>query len=178
MSPSPKPLKNIEVESFLETLLPSTWFFGVFPVDKIPWEKCRKDNEWGLCINLDPSTEPGSHFIALTKNMNGIFLYDSLNHPYGTLPAKFRKSLESLVKIGDVSHVWTITRSHQPLSSNTCGYYTIHFLLSFYYMKKTWKGEQLTAYYKDMSNEKNKENNENKVLVEIVDILKLMSMGK
>ena len=49
-------------------------FKGVFPSDKIP----KLSSLAPYCIlNLDKSTEPGSHWVALSKCNDGAMLYDS-----------------------------------------------------------------------------------------------------
>lgn len=49
-------------------------FKGVFPADKIP--KLHDLSPYAI-LNLDTSKEPGSHWVAIAKNGNSTYIYDS-----------------------------------------------------------------------------------------------------
>lgn len=95
-------------------------FLGTFPRDLLPANPGRSR---GLIINLDESTESGSHWVAIYFDDNGKADYfDSFGLPPLTLEIK--KFLSENAPRG-----WIFNdQCFQSLSSNTCGAYCILFL--------------------------------------------------
>ena len=48
-------------------------FIGVFPIDSLPQVRHKKPLK--LIVNLDPSTQPGSHWVAIYRRANGQAYY-------------------------------------------------------------------------------------------------------
>ena len=72
-------------------------FVGVFPSDKIP----KLNNNNYTIINLDKSDEEGSHWVALAKRDNEIYIFDSFGRDtYKILPS-IKQSGNGLVKMTD-----------------------------------------------------------------------------
>lgn len=94
-------------------------FHGVFLADTVP----TKMRPGGIILNLDSSSEPGSHWIAFWKNDDGSGEYfDSFgNHPpFGAMVPSLRRLCKS-----------RIIYSKLPLqheTSSSCGLYCIFFI--------------------------------------------------
>ncbi len=92
---------------------------GVYPLDKIP-----KPNGVPECIivNLDQHNKPGSHWIAIFIDPDGIGEYfDS----YGRMPRKTQLKTYLRKNCTD----WIANTKHlQSLFSSTCGQYCVYYL--------------------------------------------------
>lgn len=95
-------------------------FHGVYSSDKIPKLKNRQ-----YCIvNLDASDESGSHWIALARNKDKTYFYDSFGRPNKII-------LPSLNKSGNGSVLNTEDDREQGFKESNCGQRCIAFLLFF-----------------------------------------------
>ena len=97
-------------------------FKGVFPSDKIP---VLNDLKKYAIINLDASTEPGSHWVAIAFHNNKIYVYDSFGR-------ETVKILPSLFQSGNGSQIFdTDTDPEQSENETNCGARCLSFLLFF-----------------------------------------------
>jgi hypothetical protein len=96
-------------------------FKGVFPSDKIP-----KLNELRpYCIlNLDKSSESGSHWIAIVKDKNEIICYDSFGR-------KAKKIIPSLFYSGNGKVINTDLDKEQHILETNCGQRCLSFLIFY-----------------------------------------------
>jgi hypothetical protein len=86
-------------------------FRGVFPADKIP----KLNNLAPYCIlNLDKSTEPGSHWISLAKIGRHSITYDSFGRTH-------TKIIPQLQYSGNGKVLNTDRDVEQPIMSTDCG---------------------------------------------------------
>jgi hypothetical protein len=84
---------------------------GTFPSDKIP----RLNDLSPYCIlNLDKSTEPGSHWVALAKHGNDSILYDSFGRDN-------KKIIPNLRYSGNGQIFNTDRDVEQKISQSNCG---------------------------------------------------------
>jgi hypothetical protein len=96
-------------------------FRGVFPSDKIPILTNLKP----YCIlNLDKSTESGSHWVALAKNDNHSILYDS----FGRSPTFIIPDLEFS---GNGKIISDMDDSEQKITETDCGARCIAWLVFY-----------------------------------------------
>lgn len=111
-----------EIKYILNKLCPSH-FEGVFPSDKLPDKNNAKQTLKCYIINLDKSTEPGSHWVAviIQPKKNKVIYFDS----YGQKPTV--PSVQAFV--GDTFEHNPIQLQH-PLST-TCGEWCIMFILCY-----------------------------------------------
>jgi hypothetical protein len=95
-------------------------FKGVYPSDKLP----KLNDLSPYCIlNLDKSTEPGSHWIALAKIENGqSIVYDSFGRNY-------KKIIPNLNYSGNGKIINTDDDSEQKMTETNCGARCIAFLM-------------------------------------------------
>ena len=131
--------------SFLtEILFELPNFIGVFPQDFL----CSLDIitiPVSFIINLDLSSEPGSHWLALIISEKSIEIYDS----FGLDPKSWQRKpslLFRFLKKFETTHKIFILPKFQPLDSNLCGVYCIFFLiirlsLSFTEIKKLFTSD-------------------------------------
>ena len=96
-------------------------FKGVFPSDKIPVLNHLKSY---AILNLDRSTEPGSHWVAIATDGNKTYLYDSFGR-------KGTKIIPSLYKSGNGRIIQTDDDIEQKESETNCGARSLAFLLFF-----------------------------------------------
>ncbi len=93
--------------------------FGVFPSDKLP---AQINGPCALIVNFDPATMPGSHWVAIFINCQGVAEYfDS----YGQPPTV--TSIQTFLK-GFHRCRFNKKRLQGPFSS-VCGHYCIYFAI-------------------------------------------------
>ena len=95
-------------------------FCGVFPSDKLP--RTVDKYPCGFVANTDPSSEPGTHWIAFyfPTEQKGEF-FDSYGHP----PEYYRDSFGNFLKL----YEWEFnTHKLQSAWSDVCGQYCIFYL--------------------------------------------------
>ena len=78
------------------------------------------ENNKSMIINLQDSNQPGSHWIALKRVNNTIFVFDSFGVRY--IPMDIFKIYKNLKIITDIYRI-------QDISSNLCGMFCILFIL-------------------------------------------------
>ena len=96
-------------------------FIGVFSIDQIL--KLQLDLDDCFVVNLDFSTQPGSHWIAIKLSQDKCFVIDSLG---GALSSNYFKSFISKLSNG---RKVIYSPALQQLKSNLCGFYCLFFLL-------------------------------------------------
>ena len=91
-------------------------FIGCFSKDQI---KLIKNNK-SIIVNLQNSNQPGSHWIALKRVKNSIFIFDSFG--IGYLPIGIFKVYKNYKIITNIYRI-------QDISSNLCGTFCVLFIL-------------------------------------------------
>ena len=110
-----------ELEGIGKKLL-GTKFKGVYPRDKIP---ILNDLSPYAILNLDTSKEPGSHWVAIAKNNNNTYLYDSFGR-------KNTKIIKNLVYSGNGKIIDAdTTDAEQKILESNCGARSLAFLVIF-----------------------------------------------
>jgi hypothetical protein len=134
-------LTNFQIEKIVSTLnsaKPNSikGFKGVFPIDKLDEvaRKCSKSDEIvSFIINLDDSTEKGSHWCAvyIDKSINkSINYYDSYAREP---PLRFLKDIELIVAKIKPKYYLKLKVNRivqQSVSSDTCGWFSLRFLFN------------------------------------------------
>lgn len=94
-------------------------FGGVFPSDMLPRRRARFQL---YVVNLDPHTQPGSHWVAIHFSNRAAFFFDS----FGRNELLNGPILAFLKKNADV--IKYNRACFQSKESNTCGHYCLYFL--------------------------------------------------
>ena len=98
-------------------------FHGVFASDELP--KTVQDYPSAYVANVDPSDQPGSHWIAFyfDKNKEGEF-WDS----YGQHPENYVKTFINFLQINSTN--WSMNHKMlQSLDSSVCGEFCVFYLV-------------------------------------------------
>ena len=107
------PLSNIFINDLLKD---EKSYLDTFSKDKIP----LIENNKSLIFNLQNSNQPGSHWIALSRKDNNVFIIDSFG--IGHIP----KNIYEIYKnFNIITNIYRI----QDLNSNLCGLFCILFCL-------------------------------------------------
>jgi hypothetical protein len=96
-------------------------FKGVFPSDKIP--KLNDLSPYAI-LNLDRSTESGSHWVAIAKHGDNTYLYDSFGR-------KHTQIIPNLYYSGNGKIIDTDNDAEQKVYEIDCGARSIGWLLFF-----------------------------------------------
>ena len=107
------PLSNILISNLLRDY---KFFIGCFSKDQV---KLIENNK-SIIINLQNSNQPGSHWIALKRVNNTIFVFDSFG--IGYLPIGIFKVFKNFKIITNIYRI-------QDISSNLCGMFCVLFIL-------------------------------------------------
>ena len=107
------PLSNIFINNLLKN---EESYLSTFSKDEIP----LIENNKSLIFNLQNSNEKGSHWIALSRKNNNIFIFDSFG--IGHIP----KNIYDIYKNFNI--IISIYRI-QDINSNLCGLFSILFCL-------------------------------------------------
>ena len=107
------PLSNIFINNLLKD---EESYLSTFSKDDIPLIKNNKS----IIFNLHNSNQPGSHWIALVRNNNNIYIFDSFG--IGHIP----KNIYDIYK--DFNIITNIYRI-QHINSNLCGLFCVLFCL-------------------------------------------------
>ena len=107
------PLSNIFIKNLLKD---EKSYLDTFSKDEIP----LIENNKSLIFNLQNSNEKGSHWIALSRKDNNIFIFDSFG--IGHMPKKIYKVYENFNIITNIYRI-------QYINSNLCGLFCVLFCL-------------------------------------------------
>jgi hypothetical protein len=113
-------LTTIDIENYLRKY---SQFRGVFAIDRLPFEILPKP--FGIVVNLDPSWQSGSHWVAVYAPETGPLIYfDS----FGLVPPE---NLLTFLERNTKSHGYELNKSiFQGELSIKCGHYCLLFLES------------------------------------------------
>ena len=107
------PLSNIFINNLLKDFRN---FIGCFSKDQLS----LIENNKSIIINLNNSNQPGSHWIALKRVDNVIYMFDSFSIEY--LPIGIFKTFKNLKIITNIYRI-------QDISSNLCGMFCVLYIL-------------------------------------------------
>ena len=107
------PLSNIFINNLLKDYKN---FIGCFSKDQIS----LIENYKSIIMNLQNSNQPGSHWIALKRVNNTIFVFDSFG--IGYLPVGVFKLFKNYKIITNIYRI-------QDINSNLCGMFCVLFIL-------------------------------------------------
>ena len=96
-------------------------FAGVFPSDKIP--KLNDLKKYAI-LNLDTSKEPGSHWVAIAKNGDDTYIYDSFGRCHTQI-------IKGLSYSGNGRIINTDLDAEQEVKETNCGARSVAFLCLF-----------------------------------------------
>jgi hypothetical protein len=99
----------------------SVAFKGVYPADKIP---ILNDLKKYAILNLDTSKEPGSHWVAIAKDKENTYIYDSFGRSN-------KKIIRPLSCSGNGRIIDTDRDVEQGLSETNCGARSLAWLVLF-----------------------------------------------
>ncbi len=95
-------------------------FYGVFPADQLP--KSLSTFPCGFVANMDPSTEPGTHWVVFyLPTYNTCEFFDS----YGQQPQHYSESFKTYLEPFEWEHN---VRKLQSSWTDVCGHYCIFYL--------------------------------------------------
>ena len=106
-------MSNIFINNLLKD---NKEFIGCFSKDQIS----LIDNNKSMIINLQDSNKAGSHWIALKRVRNAIFVFDSFG--IGYIPMNIFKLYKNYKIITNIYRI-------QDISSNLCGMFCVLFIL-------------------------------------------------
>ena len=107
------PLSNIFINDLLKAF---KIFLGCYSKDQIP----LIENNKSLIFNLQNSDQKGSHWVALSRKNNDIFIFDSFG--IGDIPINLYKIYKNYNIITNVYRI-------QDINSNLCGLFSVLFCL-------------------------------------------------
>ena len=107
------PLSNIFINNLLKD---EKSYLDTFSKDEIP----LIENNKSLIFNLQNSNQTGSHWIALSRKDNNIFIFDSFG--IGHIPKKIYKIYKNFNIITNIYRI-------QDINSNLCGLFCVLFCL-------------------------------------------------
>ena len=99
---------------------------GVFPSDKLPNDVPQPP--WGFVVNTDPSSLPGTHWLAIFCSPDSVAYFDS----YGQKPMV--KSIEKWLSV--YKPYWINKKRIQGPVSSVCGQYCVYFLVQRWWGKE------------------------------------------
>ena len=100
-------------------------FYGVVPCCEI--EQYKKHNVVGLIVNTDPHNKPGQHWIALYKTGKTLNFFDSFGREMQDFAEPFASIMEDFAT---GCKVQSNKRQYQHVFSDTCGRWTLYYILS------------------------------------------------
>ena len=107
------PLSNIFINNLLKN---EESYLNTFSKDEIS----LIENNKSIIFNLQNSNQPGSHWIALSRNNNNIYIFDSFG--IGYIPKNIYKIYKNFDIITNIYRI-------QDINSNLCGLFCILFCL-------------------------------------------------
>ena len=96
-------------------------FRGVFPSDRIPR---LNDLKKYAILNLDRSSQPGSHWIGVAYHNGNTIVYDSFGRKTSTI-------IPSLINSGNGRIIMTDDDAEQKIKENNCGQRVLAWLITF-----------------------------------------------
>ncbi len=112
-------MDTVQIYSILKKAIGQQGCLGVFPSDKIP---TKVKGPCSMVVNTDPSTNPGSHWVAIfiTRDSTAEY-FDSYGQPPDVA------EISSFLNKYNVGHY---NRKHiQGPFSSVCGHYCIYFVI-------------------------------------------------
>lgn len=122
-------LYSDKIDDFLQQFFMTGIYLGCFPRDKFPTKQFTCQTYCSCILNLDDSKSDGSHFIAIVKYEDELYIYDSVPNDIHVM--LINEAIYSLKKSIAIKKTWFNNTQHQSLYSNACGYFCIWFLLKF-----------------------------------------------
>ena len=116
-------LTTTEIDAKLEV----AGYLGTFACDELP-ENPKDLTSFSFVVNVDPSNEPGSHWLAVVFKTGIFYFIDSYGRSYndrGLFPKLF---IDIFQKYFEKSKVICNRKMLQQLVSNACGDYAIYFI--------------------------------------------------
>jgi hypothetical protein len=113
-------LAQLNTEDLRALMKDDPLFVGVFPSDVLP--NIVGVKPFKMIINLDPSTQPGSHWVAVYRHVNGHgYYFDTFGHPP---PPRIKHWLSCMCK------EWKCFDKQIQLTNDrvSCGYICVTFL--------------------------------------------------
>lgn len=124
-------LSTSEIDGFMNSMGMNN-YIGTYPADFLKYLPANLPKEFGFIMNLDKSSKPGSHWIAVyidTLHNNSIEYYDS----FGREPTKdFMKQIKKLIdRIEPNTYLkMKINRiQDQNVNSSNCGFFCMRWIL-------------------------------------------------
>ena len=148
-------------------------FLGVFPFDHFPLNRLIPDHvtksasRTALCtiVNTDPSTKPGSHWVAFfSGDLGNLEFFDS----YAMPPSAYDFFIPSNTKLS------TSNTCLQSLTSNVCGYYCLLYLylrIVLFYSTSEPTSTQLNRVLASLSHIADSPHSRDQIIPKIVDCL-------
>lgn len=118
-------LSTLEINNLCSHLRKKQIFLGVFSDDKLPMQILNVP--YAFIANTDPSTLPGTHWVAVwVHNRNEVWYFDSLNG----VPTDAMRIFLDKFKV-----IKSNNKEFQSFLSDNCG----HFCIAFVYYAYTYK---------------------------------------
>ena len=124
-------METRQILNILKNTVDTNKFLGVFASDMLPTTETLKNaiiennGEIGLVLNTDPSTKPGSHWVAIYVNSDGTEAdyFDSYGLPPTRVPNISKFLMKNFKK-------WQYNKKRiQNYFSSVCGHYCIYFIV-------------------------------------------------
>jgi hypothetical protein len=137
------PLSKLDLLSLLKNV---PHFLGVFSVDSLKFLAVRKFPTF-LIINLDISTQPGSHWLSIRIGKFTLEIFDSLGFKpslWNRYPTELFKFLTSY----SFSHKFYFSPVLQPENTLTCGLFSVYFIV---YRQQISFNQCISEFYKNLT---------------------------
>lgn len=111
-------MNNLEIDKLLfSNNVTENFYKGCFPCNKLPNLESRV---FGVCINLSPSGDPGTHWIGVFVKANTAYYFDSSGAP--PFVSEIKEWLKKFDRViyNDVQH--------QQFNSKVCGGFVCYFI--------------------------------------------------
>lgn len=122
---------------------------GTHALDELSFLKLQ--NEEVITVNLDPRSLPGSHWLAIARKNNILYILDSLNLGYYLQEPYIKQFIKIQKCCCIVKNVFRM----QSLSSSTCGLYVCLFTVCFLLQNNDFKFNKFCQYFEPYAFETN-----------------------